>query len=135
MVYEKLKEYNQERFLVLMNAGWDLIVVDEAHKLEAPIRSRKTQARAESRAGAPYILLLSRRSSGKERCLSQAYVASRSIAFTWRKSSTETLYLTMSENREAKGDRHRGEAALQEENDESGAGRFRREVLKTAEAV
>jgi len=57
---EKLQEYNQERFLDLVDAGWDLIVVDEAHKLggtnSAVARHRLGQRLAQA---APYILLLS----------------------------------------------------------------------------
>ncbi len=57
---ERLQEYNQERFLDLVNAGWDLIVVDEAHKLGGTnsqvARHRLGQSLAQA---APYILLLS----------------------------------------------------------------------------
>ena len=57
---EKLQEYNQERFLDLVDAGWDLIIVDEAHKLggtnSAVARHRLGQSLAQA---APYVLLLS----------------------------------------------------------------------------
>src|SRR6266540_3081583 len=53
-------EYNRERFDDLISAGWDLIIVDEAHRLggstEQVARFKLGQALSEA---APYLLLLS----------------------------------------------------------------------------
>ncbi len=58
--YEQVAEYNRERFEDLIAAGWDLVIVDEAHRLggstEQIARYRLGRALAES---APYVLLLS----------------------------------------------------------------------------
>lgn len=57
---EKLETYNQERIGDLIDAGWDLIICDEAHRLggstEQVARYRLGKALAEA---APYLLLLS----------------------------------------------------------------------------
>lgn len=57
---EKLETYNQERLGDLIDAGWDLIICDEAHRLggstEQVARCRLGKALAEA---APYLLLLS----------------------------------------------------------------------------
>ncbi len=57
---EKLEAYNQERLGDLIDAGWDLIIADEAHRLggstEQVARYRLGKALAEA---APYLLLLS----------------------------------------------------------------------------
>jgi superfamily II DNA or RNA helicase len=57
---EKLETHNQERFSDLIDAGWDLIICDEAHRLggstEQVARYRLGKALAEA---APYLLLLS----------------------------------------------------------------------------
>jgi superfamily II DNA or RNA helicase len=56
---EKLEAYNQERLGDLIEAGWDLIICDEAHRLggstEQVARFRLGKALAEA---APYLLLL-----------------------------------------------------------------------------
>jgi SNF2 family DNA or RNA helicase len=56
---EQLAEYNRDRFEDLMAANWDLIVIDEAHRLggmtDQVARFRLGQGLAES---APYLLLL-----------------------------------------------------------------------------
>lgn len=56
---EKLEGYNQERLGDLIEAGWDLIICDEAHRLggstEQVARFRLGKALAEA---APYLLLL-----------------------------------------------------------------------------
>src|SRR5574337_927894 len=53
-------EYNRERFEDLMSAGWDLVIVDEAHRLggstDQVARFKLGQGLAEA---APYFLLLS----------------------------------------------------------------------------
>jgi superfamily II DNA or RNA helicase len=57
---EKLEAYNQERLGDLIDAGWDLIICDEAHRLggstEHVARYRLGKALADA---APYLLLLS----------------------------------------------------------------------------
>ena len=57
---EKLEKYNQERLGDLIDAGWDLIICDEAHRLggstEQVARYRLGKSLAEA---APYLLLLS----------------------------------------------------------------------------
>jgi superfamily II DNA or RNA helicase len=57
---QKIDEYNKERFEDLVAAGWDLVIVDEAHRLggstDQVARYRLGQGLAEA---APYLLLLS----------------------------------------------------------------------------
>jgi superfamily II DNA or RNA helicase len=57
---ERLAAYNRSRFEDLISAGWDLVVVDEAHRLggstDQVARYRLGQGLAEA---APYLLLLS----------------------------------------------------------------------------
>jgi superfamily II DNA or RNA helicase len=56
----QVAEYNQDRFEDLVSAGWDLVIVDEAHRLggstDQVARFRLGQGLAEA---APYLLLLS----------------------------------------------------------------------------
>lgn len=56
----QIKEYNRERFEDLISAGWDLVIVDEAHRLagstEQVARFKLGQGLSEA---APYLLLLS----------------------------------------------------------------------------
>jgi superfamily II DNA or RNA helicase len=58
--HEQVARYNRERFEDLVGAGWDLIIVDEAHRLggstEQVARFKLGDALAD---GAPYLLLLS----------------------------------------------------------------------------
>lgn len=57
---EQLARYNRERFEDLVSAGWDLIIIDEAHRLggstEQVARFKLGAALAQA---APYLLLLS----------------------------------------------------------------------------
>jgi superfamily II DNA or RNA helicase len=57
---EKIKAYNSERFEDLITAGWDLIIVDESHRLggstDQVARYKLGKGLAEA---APYLLLLS----------------------------------------------------------------------------
>ena len=57
---EQVAAYNRERFEDLISAGWDLVIVDEAHRLggstDQVARYRLGQGLAEA---APYLLLLS----------------------------------------------------------------------------
>jgi SNF2 family DNA or RNA helicase len=57
---EQVSRYNRERFEDLVSAGWDLIIVDEAHRLggstEQVARYRLGEALAQA---SPYLLLLS----------------------------------------------------------------------------
>ncbi|MBA2244940.1 MAG: DEAD/DEAH box helicase family protein [Gemmatimonadetes bacterium] len=57
---ERVARYNHERFEDLIAAGWDLVIVDEAHRLggstDAVARFKLGQGLAEA---APYLLLLS----------------------------------------------------------------------------
>lgn len=56
---EQLARYNQERFHNVIHAGWDLVVVDEAHRMgastEAVARYKLGKALSEA---TPYLLLL-----------------------------------------------------------------------------
>lgn len=56
---QRIAEYNQQRYEAVIAAGWDLIVIDEAHRLggstETVARYRLGQGLA---AAAPYLLLL-----------------------------------------------------------------------------
>jgi ERCC4-related helicase len=58
--HEQLARYNRERFEDLVSAGWDLIVIDEAHRLggssDQVARFKLGDALAQA---APYLLLLS----------------------------------------------------------------------------
>ena len=57
---EQLARYNRERFEDLVSAGWDLIIIDEAHRVggstEQVARFKLGDALAQA---APYLLLLS----------------------------------------------------------------------------
>ena len=57
---EQVARYNRERFDDLVNAGWDLVVIDEAHRLggstETVARFRLGEGLAQA---SPYLLLLS----------------------------------------------------------------------------
>ncbi len=57
---EQLSTYNQERFEDLISAGWDLVIIDESHRLggstEQVARYKLGAALAEA---SPYLLLLS----------------------------------------------------------------------------
>jgi SNF2 family DNA or RNA helicase len=57
---DKINQYNKQRFDDLISAGWDLIIVDESHRLQG---STETVARFKLGQGlsdaAPYFLLLS----------------------------------------------------------------------------
>lgn len=57
---EKVDQYNEKRYQDLVDAGWDLIIIDEAHKIAGATtgvaRHRLGQALSEA---APYLLLLS----------------------------------------------------------------------------
>ncbi len=57
---EQMAEYNRERFEDLITAGWDLIIVDEAHRLagSTDLVARYQLGRGLAEA-APYLLLLS----------------------------------------------------------------------------
>ncbi len=56
---ERIADYNQERFEGIISAGWDLVIVDEAHRLAGSsaqvARHRLGKGLAEA---APYMLLL-----------------------------------------------------------------------------
>ncbi len=58
--YSQVLHYNRERFLDLISAGWDLIIIDEAHRLggssEQVARYKLGEGLAQA---APYLLLLS----------------------------------------------------------------------------
>ncbi|MFW6116428.1 MAG: DEAD/DEAH box helicase [bacterium] len=58
--HHQVDDYNRERFHDLISAGWDMVIVDEAHRLggstEQVARYRLGQGLAEA---APYLLLLS----------------------------------------------------------------------------
>ena len=56
----QVQQYNRERFLDLISAGWDLVIIDEAHRLggssEQVARYKLGEGLAQA---APYLLLLS----------------------------------------------------------------------------
>lgn len=57
---ERVEEYNRERFEDLIAAGWDLVVVDEAHRLGGSTEQVARYRLGQGLAGAaPYLLLLS----------------------------------------------------------------------------
>lgn len=57
---EKLEAYNQERLGDLIDAGWDLIICDEAHRLGGSTEQVARYRLGKALAGAaPYLLLLS----------------------------------------------------------------------------
>jgi len=57
---EQLTQFNQDRFLDLISAGWDLIIVDEAHRLGgSTVQVARHQLGKGLAEAAPYLLLLS----------------------------------------------------------------------------
>ncbi len=58
--HDEVQRYNRERFEKLVTGGWDLVIVDEAHRLagssDTVARYRLGRALAEA---APYVLFLS----------------------------------------------------------------------------
>jgi superfamily II DNA or RNA helicase len=81
---EQVAEYNQERFEDLIAAGWDLVIVDEAHRLggstDQVARYKLGLGLAEA---APYCLLLSATpTSGQDRCLPSINRAARHTGFS-----------------------------------------------------
>ncbi len=57
---QRLDEYNRERFEDLIAAGWDLVIVDEAHRLAGSTDQVARYKLGKGLAGAaPYLLLLS----------------------------------------------------------------------------
>ena len=70
--HEQLARYNRERFEDLLAAGWDLIIIDEAHRLAGSTEqiARFKLADGLSQAS-PYLLLLSATPPpGQDRCVS-----------------------------------------------------------------
>ena len=57
---EKIENYNQERIYSIINSGWDMIIIDEAHKIAGSTGevARYKLGQLLSRAS-PYLLLLS----------------------------------------------------------------------------
>lgn len=57
---EQLAQFNQDRFLDLISAGWDMIIVDEAHRLGgSSMQVARHQLGKGLAEAAPYLLLLS----------------------------------------------------------------------------
>ena len=57
---EEVAEYNRERFDDLVSAGWDLVIIDEAHRLGgATAQVARHKLGAALSEAAPYLLLLS----------------------------------------------------------------------------
>ena len=57
---EQVAEYNRDRFEDLISAGWDLVIVDEAHRLGGSTDQVARYKLGEGLSGAaPYLLLLS----------------------------------------------------------------------------
>lgn len=58
--FQQVEEYNRERFEDLLTAGWDLIIIDEAHRLGGSTEQVARFKLGRGLAGAaPYLLLLS----------------------------------------------------------------------------
>jgi len=56
----QVRQYNRQRFDDLINAGWDLVIVDEAHRLGGSTEQIARYRLGQGLAGAaPYLLLLS----------------------------------------------------------------------------
>jgi superfamily II DNA or RNA helicase len=56
---EQVAQFNQDRFLDLISAGWDLIIVDEAHRLGgSSVQVARHQLGKGLAEAAPYLLLL-----------------------------------------------------------------------------
>ena len=57
---EQLAQFNQDRFLDLISAGWDMIIVDEAHRFGgSSVQVARHQLGKGLAEAAPYLLLLS----------------------------------------------------------------------------
>lgn len=57
---EKIKKYNEERIYSIINSGWDLIIIDEAHRVAGSSASVSRYKLGSLLAdSSPYILLLS----------------------------------------------------------------------------
>lgn len=57
---ERTEAYNRERFVDLITAGWDLVIIDEAHRLSGSTEQVARYKLGEALAQAvPYLLLLS----------------------------------------------------------------------------
>jgi superfamily II DNA or RNA helicase len=57
---DKINQYNKQRFDDIISAGWDLIIVDEAHRLQGSTESVARYKLGQGLAdAAPYFLLLS----------------------------------------------------------------------------
>jgi superfamily II DNA or RNA helicase len=58
--YEQVARYNRERFEDLVSAGWDLVIIDEAHRLGGSSEQvARHQLGAALSQASPYLLLLS----------------------------------------------------------------------------
>ena len=99
-------EYNRERFEDLISAGWDLVIVDEAHRLggstDQVARFRLGQGLAEA---APYLLLLSATPhQGKTDAFHRLFSLVDSLAFPDAESVTRERvqpYVIRTEKRQA----------------------------------
>ena len=57
---EKIKKYNEERIYSIINSGWDLIIIDEAHRVAgSSARVSRYKLGSLLADSSPYILLLS----------------------------------------------------------------------------
>ena len=57
---EKLTQFNRERFEDLVGAGWDLVIIDEAHRMAgSTAQVARHRLGAALAAASPYLLLLS----------------------------------------------------------------------------
>ena len=80
---DRIAEYNRDRFEDLITAGWDLVIVDEAHRLggstEQVARYKLGQSLSEA---SPYLLLLTATPhQGKNRGVSSSHQPSRRQGF------------------------------------------------------
>jgi SNF2 family DNA or RNA helicase len=75
---QQVNEYNRERFEDLLGAGWDLIIVDEAHRLggttDQVARYKLGRGLAEA---SPYLIIICNSTSGQNRGIPSHNIASR----------------------------------------------------------
>lgn len=67
---EKIAQYNEGRIYSIINSGWDLVVIDEAHRVAGSSGEVARHKLGKLLAAAsPYLLLFYLTESGKDVCL------------------------------------------------------------------